>query len=183
MRYGAVRCLEFAALAGVCVAGTVASVTSTMAGDCPCRPGEPAAGFHHQAPPPMAALPPLGADFASRSAGPMPTLPVRPIPPPPGTLTLTYLRPSRPVPEEKHPRLGMLEVVAPAGAIVAVQGMKGYFGEDCLWHFESKEPLIPGVPHIYHVVSSMPGVGRQTADVRVVRLIPGRIVSLEFCPN
>ena len=75
--------------------------------------------------------------------------------------------------------------------------LDGYFGEDDKWHFESK-PLYPGIPHIYDVkfeeikieikrerkydkiVESE--VEKKICDlgVRRLRLIPGRIVFLNY---
>jgi len=75
--------------------------------------------------------------------------------------------------------------------------LKGYLGTDGLWHFESK-PLYPGIPHIYDVKFEVVRVvhkvevkyghrveydeEQKIADVGVrrIRLIPGRIVTLEF---
>jgi hypothetical protein len=90
--------------------------------------------------------------------------------PPPGTLGRTYLVPTEPVPDDKHPRVGMLKVTVPKGyaaaelardprfkLVVSVRDdaghfkpLKGFLGEDGIWQFES-EPLYPGIPHIYEV--------------------------------
>jgi hypothetical protein len=109
---------------------------------------------------------------------PLPQL--RPILPPPGTLGVTYKRPSRPVPDEKHPRVGMLDVQAPAMAEVSVAGLDGFCGDDGLWHFESPQPLLPGIPHVYDVRALVERDGELVEDVRTVRLIPGRIVNLAY---
>lgn len=143
---------------------------------------------------------------------PMANLP--PVSPPPGTIGMTYQRPSRPIPAEEHPRVGMLEIhVAPELTAdpdarlrpkITVQDwrvnfkeLEGYYGDDQLYHFES-EPLIPGVPHIYHVKLDLIRIetsverkwGRliereqevvvRTVGYRTVRLIPGRIIELEW---
>jgi len=102
--------------------------------------------------------------------------------PPPGTLGMTYRQPSRLVPDEKHPRIGMIEVKSvPRDAQVSIKGMEGYFGKDGIWHFESEKPLFPGIPHIYHVkVVCFAADGQEKTDVRTFRLIPGRIVSLSY---
>jgi hypothetical protein len=75
--------------------------------------------------------------------------------------------------------------------------LEGYFGEDDKWHFESK-PLYPGIPHIYDVkfeemklqikrerkydkiVESEVEKKIRDLGVRRVRLIPGRIVFLNY---
>ncbi|HID20848.1 MAG TPA: hypothetical protein EYP14_00395 [Planctomycetaceae bacterium] len=105
-------------------------------------------------------------------AVPSPRTPdVRPLP---GTLGLTYRQPSRPVPWDKHPRTGMVEVTIldetrerlakeypDAELKVTVSDIRnffkpldGYLGKDGLWHFES-DPLYPGIPHIYDVKFEM----------------------------
>ncbi len=75
--------------------------------------------------------------------------------------------------------------------------LEGYYGEDDKWHFESK-PLYPGIPHIYDVkfeemkiemkrerkydkiVESEIEKKVRDLGVRRVRLIPGRIVFLNY---
>ncbi len=75
--------------------------------------------------------------------------------------------------------------------------LKGYLGTDGLWHFESK-PLYPGLPHIYDVTFEMVRIEHksemkygqrveQDIEIKVaelgslrIRLIPGRVVTLEF---
>ena len=110
------------------------------------------------------------------------------IAPPPGTLGQTYQRSSRPVPADKHPRAGMLDVRAPGATDVVVYDVENYRSEDrvdgfrnqddhTMWHFESK-PLIPGLSHIYRVVVRR-GPGSNFEE-KYVRLIMGRVVSVEF---
>lgn len=110
------------------------------------------------------------------------------IAPPPGTLGQTYQRSSRPVPADKHPRSGMLDVKAPGATDVAVYDVENFRSEDrvegfrnqddfTMWHFEAK-PLIPGLPHIYRVVVRR-GEGTNFEE-KYVRLIMGRVVSVEF---
>lgn len=131
---------------------------------------------------------------------------------PPGTLGRTYQRPVRMIPHDKHPRIGMLDVeiidsmragIAPDVKIkVIVRDMynhfaplKGYLGDDNVWHFES-EPLLPSVPQIFDVrvelIREREEVERKygrefirnvedklgTLAVSRVRLIPGRIADL-----
>lgn len=135
----------------------------------------------------------LAGMFSDTAQGGPPIPPARPawirlapVGPPPGTLTMTYRRPSRLIPEDKHPRAGMLDIGnVPAGAEVTVKNMKGYRGKDCAWHFESERPLLPGIPHIYRVHVRTCRVGAEQKkvsfdDVRTVRLIPGRIVDLRY---
>lgn len=93
--------------------------------------------------------------------------PIDPKSPPPGTLGRTYLRQSRMVPHDKHPRCGMLDVeiidsvkagLDPRIKIKIItrdiynnfEPLEGFTGDDGIWHFES-EPLLPTVPHIYDV--------------------------------
>ena len=87
--------------------------------------------------------------------------------PPPGTLGRTYLRPTRMVPWDIHPRVGMLDVEVldtmwrglARGVKIKVHAedmygnfkpLEGYQSADGIWHFES-DPLLPTVPHIYNV--------------------------------
>lgn len=110
--------------------------------------------------------------------------------PPPGTLGRTYQRRSWPVPVEKHPRVAMLEVRAPGATEVRVyttyeyrltdelDGFQDAHDPD-LWHFES-DTLIPGLPHVYRVEAVRPGISPTLVDVRWVRLIRGRLVTLDY---
>ncbi|MFP6765041.1 MAG: hypothetical protein VB858_15545 [Planctomycetaceae bacterium] len=87
--------------------------------------------------------------------------------PPPGTLGRTYMRPTRMVPWDTHPRVGMLDVeildtmrqglardvkikVHAEDMYGNFKPLEGYRGADGIWHFES-DPLLPTVPHIYNV--------------------------------
>jgi hypothetical protein len=110
-----------------------------------------------------------------------------PVIPPPGTLGLTYQRQSWLIPASKHPRIAMLDVRAPAGATSVrvfttyqhreedeIEGFQD-LQDPCVWHFETK-PLLPGIPHVYRVESD----GAAGSDWRMVRLIRGRRVTLEF---
>lgn len=107
---------------------------------------------------------------------------------PPGTLGRTYVLPSRPVPADRHPRVAMIDVCAPAAAHVIVrwtndfrteESLKGYQDEfnPSVWHFESK-PLVPGLRLIYRVEVYHDGPGSPPTTVRYVRLIKGRVVYL-----
>lgn len=143
-------------------------------GSCPCgRGGAPVAA----AVPPPTQIPP-GPNYL----GPLP-----PVSPPPGTLGVTYARQSWPIPADRHPRIAMLDVRAPAGTSnVRVLTTYEYREEDeipgfqdpnnpTVWHFESK-PLLPGIPHIYRVVAE----NGSSQDAQYVRLIRGRRVTLEY---
>ncbi|MFQ5733209.1 MAG: hypothetical protein ACE5KM_14810 [Planctomycetaceae bacterium] len=95
---------------------------------------------------------------------------------------MTYRQLSWPVPDEKHPRAGMLEVYGvPPHLLATVNGMKGYRGSDGVWYFETARPLIPCVPFIKTVRVHPPHTDPQRcADFRVLRLIPGRVVFLRY---
>jgi len=86
---------------------------------------------------------------------------------PPGTLGKTYMRPTRLIDWDKHPRIGMVDVevldtlrvglAADVKIKVTARDMYNYFkplegyrGDDGIWHFES-DPLLPSVPNIYDV--------------------------------
>lgn len=153
--------------------GRVEAGDRAPVGSCACEP-EPTTHFEALPPPPG---PPAAALVA----------PLPPILPPPGTLGTTYRRRSWRIPANRHPRIAMLDVRAPAGAAsVRVLTTYEYREEDeiegfqdpnepRLWHFESK-PLIPGIPHVYEVVVD----GERGEDARFVRLIRGRRVALDF---
>lgn len=129
--------------------------------------------------------------------------------PPPGTLGRTYRRLTRPIPDDLHPRAGLLEIRIPEDVLnrelsvpdstmsATARGMEGYLGDDGLWHLEAKE-LLPGIPHVYDIafrvirveVQSERKYGRMVhrhveipirhLGYRTVRLIPGRIVELTY---
>ena len=114
-------------------------------------------------------------------------LPMTPdVGPPPGTLGQTYQRPSRPIPVDKHPRIGIVDVRARGATAIKVFGTNEYRTKDgfsgfqdrkdpSIWRLES-EPLVPGVPHIYRVVAKYGEASRE----QYIRLVPGRIVTLDF---
>lgn len=147
-------------------------------------PGElPVAAPAGSGPHPFAApaIPYAPSPYAGMPAPPPPRPPLPPVLPPPGTLGRTYLQPSRPIPDNLHPRMGVLEVYGVGDREVTVDGMKGFRDDDGVWRFESKAPLVPGVlPLIYEVRARTPSSPAGNEDVRVVRLIPGRIVRLDF---
>lgn len=111
--------------------------------------------------------------------------------PPPGTIGQTFKLPSRPVPVEKHPRVGMLDVKIADAHNVIVHDMNAMRTEDTIdgfkdakieniWHFESK-PLYPGLDHIYRVQATFKNDdGTERKAEKYVRLIMGRVVELTF---
>ena len=66
--------------------------------------------------------------------------------PPAGTLGQTYQRRTRLIDEEKHPRVGIVEVKLSENYEVTAKGLKvKWTGK--VWRLES-DPLLPGTPHI-----------------------------------
>ncbi len=103
--------------------------------------------------------------------------------PPPGTLGRTYLRTSWPIPKDEHPRTAIIQITAPGFTEIEIDGladMEGFQRKDGVWIFKSDKPLIPGIPHIYHVKAGYRNVENKDWKVRTVRLIPGRVVTLEY---
>jgi hypothetical protein len=99
--------------------------------------------------------------------------------PPPGTLGRTYQRRSALIPDDEHPRIGVVVVKLPEQANVSARGMKvKWTGEE--WRLESSQPLVPGVPHIYAVTAEWETTAGKVQQTRWVRLIMGRVVDLEF---
>jgi hypothetical protein len=102
---------------------------------------------------------------------------------PPGTLGQTYQRQSWPIPKNEHPRTAIIQVTASGFTQMQVDGladMEGFQRPDGAWIFKSKQPLTPGVPHIYHVKAGYKNTENTSWNVRTVRLIPGRVVTLEY---
>ncbi|MCC7422948.1 MAG: hypothetical protein IT428_21955 [Planctomycetaceae bacterium] len=100
--------------------------------------------------------------------------------PPPGTVGTTYRRPSRPVGSDKHPRAGIVDVSVEGAYDMGAEGMKSFRAKDGIWRLETKEPLIPGLPHIYHIRAVLGDGDDAPVEYRTVRLIPGRIVELQW---
>ncbi len=111
--------------------------------------------------------------------------------PPPGTIGQTYQLPSRPVPVEKHPRVGMIDVRITDAKDVIVHDMNPMRTEETIdgfrdakdpniWHFETK-PLYPGLDHIYRIQAKVKNAdGTEKKVERYVRLIMGRVVELRI---
>lgn len=102
-------------------------------------------------------------------------------PTPPGTVGQTYIRKSHPVPSDEHPRTGML-AVRDSGTVpfMSVQNMGGIKMKSGIWLFESHRPLDPGACQIVRVEARYTEKDIEPYETRFVRLIPGRIVYLDF---
>ena len=101
--------------------------------------------------------------------------------PPRGTLGNTYSRVTHPVPADKHPRLAMLAVRDNSRhPVITVQNMSGLRLKSGVWLFESSRPLDPGVSQVVRVEAREQMVDVAPYTTRFVRLIPGRIVYLDF---
>ena len=100
---------------------------------------------------------------------------------PSGTLGQTYTRVSHPVPLDKHPRTGML-AVKDNGTVpyLSVGVMGGIKMKNGIWLFESTRPLDPGACQIVRVEARETPQDIEPYATRFVRLIPGRIVYLDF---
>mgnify|MGYP007096628254 CR=1 FL=1 len=100
---------------------------------------------------------------------------------PKGTLGQTYTRVSHPVPMDKHPRTGML-AVKDNGTVpyLSVGVMGGIKMKNGIWLFESTRPLDVGACQIVRVEARETPQDIEPYAIRFVRLIPGRIVYLEF---
>ena len=178
VRAGGLLAVGFAMIASVADAGCNCGRGGAVYGPAPMGPaysgGEMFSGDFGQ--PQM-----MGAPVG------IPTQPMTPeVGPPPGTLGQTYQRPMRPIPVDKHPRISIVDVRAPGATSVRVYGTYEYRTKDgftgfqdrkdpSVWRLES-EPLVPGIPHIYRVVAKY----GDTAQEKYIRLVPGRIVTLDF---
>lgn len=103
------------------------------------------------------------------------------VPSPPGTVGQTYSRPSHPVPSDEHPRTGML-AVRDDGTVpfLSVDTMGGIKMKSGIWLFESRRPLDPGACQIVRVEARQNANDIEPYSTKFVRLIPGRIVYLDF---
>lgn len=102
--------------------------------------------------------------------------------PPPGTLGQTYLRRSWPIPKDEHPRTAYVQIDAKGFTEIEIEGlndMEGFQRPDGIWIFKTEKPLMPGLPHIYHVKAGYKQ-SQQGKEVCTLRLIPGRVVTLDF---
>lgn len=97
-----------------------------------------------------------------------------------GTLGRTYYRESHPVPTAKHPRAGMLAINTTKKWPISVDGMSGIRLQSGIWLFESDRPLDLGVSHVVRVEHRRNVNDIEATAYRFVRLIPGRVVYLNF---
>ena len=101
--------------------------------------------------------------------------------PPPGTIGQTYTRISHPIPVDEHPRTAMLAVRDNRQVEhLRVQRMGGFRMENGIWLFETERPTIPGVENIVRVEARHEPEDIAPYKVLFVRLIPGRIVYLDW---
>ncbi len=163
----------------------VSMMPQTSQAECPCSKGVS---------PPQSYAPPSFQQYAPMQrpvmAPPQQVSAARP----PGTIGQTYYRASREIPVDKHPRVAMIDIIAPGATDVALYNINPHREEDAvddgfeneltngLWEFET-EPLIPGLPHIYKAVFRFSNAPGAPETVRYVRLIPGRIVTLTYRTN
>jgi len=161
--------MMFASRFLVAIAVLAVSSHFSLAG-CPCEQGQ-------MAPRPARAQLPIGPSRLTTA-------------PPNGTIGRTYYLPSRDIPAEKHPRVAMLDVIAPNATSVRLVNVYVHREEDDvdgfeseylngLWRFETL-PLIPGNPHIYKVIFRFSDEPLARESVRYVRLVPGRILELTY---
>lgn len=186
-----VFCNRFVRAGGVLALGLA---TWTAAADAGCNCGSSGGGMMGPAPlvaesAPFYPLPMpgglnemLSAPTAAPYVGPA----TPEVGPPPGTLGQTYQRPTRPIPVDKHPRVSIVDVRASGATLIKVYGTNEFRTKDAIsgfqdrrdasvWRFES-EPLVPGVPHIYRVDAHY----GESIQQKYIRLVPGRIVTLDF---
>jgi hypothetical protein len=99
----------------------------------------------------------------------------------PGTLGKTYTKTSHRIPEDKHPRLGML-AVRDSGKVeyLSVQRMSGFRMDSGVWLFETDRPLVSWTEDIVRIEARKEAADVEPYAVSFVRLIPGRLVYLDF---
>ncbi len=158
--------------------------------ECPCSKGASPFPPHIKQAFPQRIMPQQVMPQQMVPRGPLVSPPQISAATPPGTIGQTYYRASREVPADKHPRIAMVDIIAPGATEVALYNINPHREEDAvdgfenmltngLWQFETK-PLIPGVPHIYKAVFKFSDAPGAPETVRYIRLIPGRIVSLTY---
>ena len=151
----------------------LALFASTAIAECNCQDG----GIRHSpATVPMVPQPdPMSA--APLSTGPM----VLNTLPPPGSLGRTYTLRSRPISHKMHPRIGVVEIHGwNHMEHVSAVGLNAYRNRDGNWVLESEDPLIPWVPHIFTIEARHAKRKRDPCDARMLRLIPGRAIEVDF---
>ncbi|MCA9048107.1 MAG: hypothetical protein KDA89_05230 [Planctomycetaceae bacterium] len=99
----------------------------------------------------------------------------------PGTLGQTYTKTSHPIPDEKHPRTAML-AVRDMGTVshMSIRGMSGFRMSNGVWLFETDRPVVPWVESLVRVEARNEQEDIEPYRISFVRLIPGRIVYLDF---
>ena len=99
----------------------------------------------------------------------------------PGTLGQTYQRRTHAIPEDKHPRTAML-AVRDRSAVdhLSVQRMNGFRMSDGVWLYETNRPLTSLTENIVRVEARHEVEDVEPHKTMFVRLIPGRIVYLDF---
>ena len=142
---------------------------------CNCQSGHAVAGPHVGAAtgPLMMARPMMVRPVVASASADVVVLP--------GTVGQTYSRVSHPIPENEHPRTAMLAVRDKrAVRYLTVQRMGGFRMQNGIWLFETTLPLYPGQDNIVRVEARRERADVQPYEVKFVRLIPGRIVYLDF---
>ena len=100
----------------------------------------------------------------------------------PGTVGRTYVRKSHPLPRDKHPRTAML-AVRDRGAVsfMTTEKMSGFRMSEDVWLFESDIPLVTWTNgNIVRIEARHEVNDIEAYRAMYVRLIPGRIVYLDF---
>ncbi len=156
------------------ILGAVASLASSQLNACDCQQSHAIS----------MAMPSYGGfAIAQPMLAPMSIAPIELalVPGPPGTVGQTYSRPSHPVPSDEHPRTAML-AVRDNGTVpfLSVNNMAGIKMKSGIWLFESRRPLDPGACQIVRVESRTTSADVEPYSTKFVRLIPGRIVYLDF---
>ena len=174
-------------ICGLVLTGAVCIVVGGLSGlaqACDCHQahavsmGIPMYGGFSMAQPMMAPMVMAPPEFSGAVYGAM-ELPLSPSPP--GTIGETYSRPSHPVPTDEHPRTGMLAIRDKGDVpFLSVQNMGGIKMKSGIWLFESTRPLDPGACQIVRVEARQTPKDIEPYSTKFVRLIPGRIVYLDF---
>lgn len=153
---------------------------SAGSSSAPPSPVSPAKPEPTATPPPAQAANPTGPVKPSVPGVPAPVWVNRwGLSPPPGTLGQTYRRQSALVPDDAHPRTGVVMVYLPEDADVSARGLKvSWTGE--AWRLETAQALVPGLSHIYAIRAEWDTPEGRAYETRWVRLIMGRVVDLEF---
>ncbi len=177
----------------ICGFGAASALSPFVVAECPCQQRVNAAGPMTPVPMPTTMPSYSNAPTDPYIAVPQPQIMASPPPMPAhGAMTTNpggfrYFRTTRMIPASKPPRVAMLDVYTNPEAKVHVYDIHPFREQDeisgyhdvknaNLWVFETKT-LLPGLSHIYKVVSTDPE-GVET--IKFVRLVPGRIVDVEF---